>query len=343
MSNEPRVTIAQVGEAVGVHKSTVSLALRNDPRVSKKTRERVMRAAAELGYVPDAHLSNLMGYLRRIYSEHAAKHESVAYLTSEPDAQADIHRTAFFRKFRSGVHGELGRLGYRMEIIKLRDYAFKMKRVETVLRSRGIQGIIVSPPVDMDALGAFDWDSFAAITLGYRLSEPRIHRVISDQMEAMSMAFKHMANNGYKRILFAYSKGRDRHSRRRWSITLTGSKRLYPSVEETLTYAGEPDDDFVAFFRECRADGLICMGRPYPDCLKAAGLHLPRDYGCLLLSADSGPDHFAGVDQQPEILGRLAAQQIAGMLSRHEIGLPSVPYTLQVPPKWHHGRTCPPR
>lgn len=343
MSNEPRVTIAQVAEAVGVHKSTVSLALRNDPRVAKKTRERILRAVADLGYVPDAHLSNLMGYLRRISSEQAAKHESIAYLTSEPSPEADIHRVSFFRKFRSGVHGELGRLGYRMEIFKLSDYAFNLKRLESVLKSRNIRGIVVAPPVEMDDFSAMNWEGFCAITLGYRLSQPRIHRVISDQMQAMSIVIQHMADNGYRRIVFAYQKGRDRHARRRWSITLVGSKRLHPSLEETFIYAGNPDDDFVAFFKKCGADGLISMGHDYAAKLEEAGLVLPKDFGNLLLSAGYGPEHYAGIDQQPEMLGRLAAQQVAAMLSRNELGLPEVPYTLQLPPKWHHGRTCPPR
>ena len=343
MSKKPRVTISDVAEAVGLHKSTVSLALRNDPRVAGKTRERIMRAVAELGYVPDAHLSNLMGYLRKISSEQAAKHEVVAYLSTEPSPESDIHRVQFFRKFREGAHGELDRLGYRMESFKLGDYAFNEKRLVSVLRSRNIQGIIVSPPVGLDDLGDFNWEGFAAITLGYRLARPPIHRVSSDQMEAMSMALHHMAENGYKKIVFAYHKGRDRHSKRRWSITLVGSNRLYPTVEETIPYAGEPDEEFAEFFKNRGADGLISMGPDYPERLTASGLHLPRDFGCLLLSADSGPPPYAGVDQQPAYLGRLAAQQVAGMLSRHELGLPAVPYTLQVPPQWHHGSTCPPR
>jgi hypothetical protein len=151
-------------------------------RVARKTRERIMQAVAELGYVPDAHLSNLMGYLRKIHSEQTTKHESVAYLTSEPSLETDIHKLPFFRKFRSGAQGEMDRLGYRMEIFKLRDYAFNLKRVESVLKSRNIQGIIVSPPVGIDDLKEFHWDGFAAITLGYRLSQPGIHRVASDQI-----------------------------------------------------------------------------------------------------------------------------------------------------------------
>jgi LacI family transcriptional regulator len=46
------VTSHDVARAAGVSQSTVSRVLRNDARVSPTTRERVLAAAAELGYVP---------------------------------------------------------------------------------------------------------------------------------------------------------------------------------------------------------------------------------------------------------------------------------------------------
>lgn len=343
MSSGSRVTISDIADAVGVHKSTVSLALRNDPRVGPETRERILRAAAELGYVPDAHLSNLMGYLRKISAETSTKHEVIAYLSSESSPETDIHKKPFFRKFRSGAHGELGRLGYRMETFRLADYGFNLKRVETVLRSRNINGMLVSPPVGMDNLEAFNWDAFAAITLGYRLFKPDMHKVISDQMAAMSLALAHIEQSGYKKVVFAYHKGRDLHSGRRWSVSFAGSHRLFPSITDTLIFAGDANGAFVKYFRKCKADALICLSHDFAAKLEDAGLKIPGDLGCILLDADDSPGYFAAIDQQPELLGRLAAQQLAGMLSRHELGLPTLPYILQVTPKWHHGRTCPPR
>lgn len=47
------VTLQDVADLVGVHKSTVHRALRGDPRVEAKTTEKVRSAAAALGYDPD--------------------------------------------------------------------------------------------------------------------------------------------------------------------------------------------------------------------------------------------------------------------------------------------------
>jgi LacI family transcriptional regulator, galactose operon repressor len=48
-----RVTISDVAAQAGVHRSTVSLALRGDPRITEDTRRRIEAAARDLGYVPN--------------------------------------------------------------------------------------------------------------------------------------------------------------------------------------------------------------------------------------------------------------------------------------------------
>ncbi|TDK23960.1 LacI family transcriptional regulator [Arthrobacter crusticola] len=61
------VTSHDVAQLAGVSQPTVSRALRDDPRVSKATRERVRKAADRLGYVPsDAGRALSSGRTRRI-------------------------------------------------------------------------------------------------------------------------------------------------------------------------------------------------------------------------------------------------------------------------------------
>lgn len=56
-----RVTIATIAEQAGVHRSTVSLALRDDPRLPVATRERIKGIARDLGYKPNHMARGLAG------------------------------------------------------------------------------------------------------------------------------------------------------------------------------------------------------------------------------------------------------------------------------------------
>lgn len=58
-SSRQRPTLAAVAEATGYSTSTVSRALRQDPRVTPSTRERIAATAADLGFTQNALASNL--------------------------------------------------------------------------------------------------------------------------------------------------------------------------------------------------------------------------------------------------------------------------------------------
>src|SRR4051794_30241649 len=63
-SSKGRVGLRQIAEAAGVCLMTVSLALRDSPKISASTRERIHGLARALGYRPDPELSRLMKHLR---------------------------------------------------------------------------------------------------------------------------------------------------------------------------------------------------------------------------------------------------------------------------------------
>jgi len=60
-----RVTIADLARALGMDKSSVSLALRDSPRISEATRNRVRRAATEQNYSPNWAAKQLAGSAER--------------------------------------------------------------------------------------------------------------------------------------------------------------------------------------------------------------------------------------------------------------------------------------
>jgi LacI family transcriptional regulator len=61
-SSEFRPTIRDIARKAGCHYSTVSLALRDHPRIPLRTKERIREIAGQLGYRADAMLAALCAY-----------------------------------------------------------------------------------------------------------------------------------------------------------------------------------------------------------------------------------------------------------------------------------------
>ena len=58
----PRTTMKDVAQQLGVHTTTVSLALRNSPKLPIETREKIQALAKKMGYHQDPMLSALTAY-----------------------------------------------------------------------------------------------------------------------------------------------------------------------------------------------------------------------------------------------------------------------------------------
>ena len=64
-----------------MHVTTVSLALRNHPRLPQDTRERIQKMAERLGYRPDPFLQALVAYRGKTILSAEQIEDVVAYLT----------------------------------------------------------------------------------------------------------------------------------------------------------------------------------------------------------------------------------------------------------------------
>src|SRR3989304_5016867 len=58
------MSLRQIAKLAGVSAATVSMALRNHPRIPAATRRRVSALARRLGYKPNARIAALMGQIR---------------------------------------------------------------------------------------------------------------------------------------------------------------------------------------------------------------------------------------------------------------------------------------
>jgi LacI family transcriptional regulator len=337
MTAEKRITFSDIARAAGLNKSTVSLALRNDPRVKAATRKRVVRIAEKLGYRPDARISQMMSYMRKFKS--AQTDEVVAFIRFEARGEPSMDEIPFFREFRLGALAECYNRGYGVNDFPLREYQFNYQRLFDVLYNRGIRGILVAPPTRVMEIKGIDWSKFAAVTMGYRLRAPRLHRVVCSHVKIIRLIFERMEQMGYRRPLLAYREGSDENVNRLWTTAFYGEFRHFPHLERVESYSGESNSAFLKAVQKAKPDCVIGLSYNFAQALLDKGLGFPDDLGFILLDRHDGPEGATAIDQQPAYQGQCAVRQLISMLSSNDFGVPENQHTLTIQPRWVEGQT----
>src|SRR3954453_19751018 len=106
------ITMQDVAVRVGVHRSTVALALRDHSRISDETRGRIRAVADELGYTVNPLVAALMRSRR---TGKPPRHETVAFVTNYPTRFGWRPRHHDRPDFFPGAARRAAELGYRLE------------------------------------------------------------------------------------------------------------------------------------------------------------------------------------------------------------------------------------
>jgi DNA-binding LacI/PurR family transcriptional regulator len=181
-SDSRRVTTHDVARQAGVSQATVSLVLGGNPRarVSASTRERVVRAAGELGYRPN------------IVARSLVQRKSYAIGVVVPDLS-----NPFFMDVVTGVQRVAAEAGYAVLPGDVRETS--PARHLDALRARQVDGLI------LDGFGALEIPEADLADLKVVLvDEPseRFPGVASDAPEAGRLAAEHLIGHGHTRMGF---------------------------------------------------------------------------------------------------------------------------------------------
>jgi DNA-binding LacI/PurR family transcriptional regulator len=178
-----RPTIYDVAERANVSKSLVSLVMRGSSNVSEERRTAVLRAAAELGWRPNAHA--------RAMAE--GKTRTIGVLIS------DLHNP-FFAEIVDGLEEELGSSRFRALLgTGGRDPQREVRAIEAVLE-RGIDGIVLlSPRIPLEEISEVA-KTTSVVLVGRRITDAYFDCVVNDDFAGAAMAVEHLVELGHERI-----------------------------------------------------------------------------------------------------------------------------------------------
>ena len=184
-----KVTSSDVARRAGVSRTTVSFVLNNAPgvRISEETRRRVLKAARELGYFPNAAARSLVTQKTRTIG---------LVLCQTPD---QVFHDAFLPEVLHGISEVMRPAGYRVLVEPVEDPTRPNAYIDLVMEQR-IDGLILSGPRSDDAeLPQLKEEGFPVVLLG-QLPGAGFPSVDVDNVEGARIAVEHLISLGHTRI-----------------------------------------------------------------------------------------------------------------------------------------------
>ncbi len=317
----------------------MSLALRNSPRLPAETRERILAIAEKLGYAPDPLLDALNAY--RLAGRERRFQGVIAWLNCWHDHPGMFRTGVLAQTYKTAkTHCEAN--GFNLEEFALGPGGYTWQRLGTILRERGVQGVIVPPVPGGRAHLRFRWEWFSNLALGYSLARPELHRAAHDNYSNMRLLIRGVRLSGRRRIGLVML----RHEHLRTdTLRYAAYRTLLHSSEGDTEAETVPtlwvDDmeraDVLGWFKEHRPEAILVHNAAAAIAqLRAGGVRVPEDVLVATCGAHEYPG-IPGVIEDNDNLLRVAVEHLAAMIRRGERGLPEKPLRLVVSGEWSPG------
>ncbi len=357
MDNPRRTTLSDIASAAGVHVTTVSLAMRNHPRIPEGTKARIRQLAEKLGYVPDPMMRALISY--RAQNRTRRNPPTLAYVTNWKTRWGWKKITAH-PDFYAGAESKARQLGFKLDHFWLGEPGLTHERLNSIFRARGITGLIIASHGFAlgDAL-KLDWTRYSAIKIDYYPHQPLLHNVTNNQCDIARLAMQRVMEAGYRRIGFVMHRGWDHAVDNYWTAGFLCEQQNLAEEDRIPAYIFPDARPVDGWFNEYGMPGVVdsqhfgrWLDKHRPEillskaefvlpALKALKLRIPHDIAFADLFLDDSTGLVAGVRQNHTTVGELAVELLAGQLQHNKYGVPAIPTTTFVEGTWFDGASCP--
>ncbi|HEX8312184.1 MAG TPA: LacI family DNA-binding transcriptional regulator [Chthoniobacteraceae bacterium] len=344
--HEKRVSMRDLAAAVGCGHGAVSRTFRNASGVSPELRSKIRQVAGELGYQTDAREAAAAAARRSSF--HLSCSVTIGFINLFSDLQMWRSFPSFTR-FVEGAAERAAQLGCELEEFHYAAKGMTPQRLTQILRSRGIQGLIIGSAPSYPSHVRLGWSHFSSAAQALSVVRPNLSRAAANYAQCVHLATRKLRHLGYGRIGMCVRAETDL----RCGQLLSGAyeaQMLRTAHEDRVPIFGlsstDDEEAFAGWFRAHRPAAIINNAFPLVDWLRNLSVRVPEDVGLALLGTHQGhpQEHaeskgWAGVDQRLEATGAAAMDLVFEQLISNQRGIPRAPKTVLIDGQWADGWT----
>jgi len=307
-------TIYDIAKLAGVSAATVSLALRDDKRISKKTKDIISTYAAEIGYNPN--------YFARGLKEKRTYNIGVIV----PDFKNPV-----FSEIVNGIESFLISRDYHINIGVTNMDLSKEEYYLNSINNQRVDGIIFLPTFIQELapkLRQFEKNRFPFVLAGVTCEDFNLNTVNSNMIEGAFIGVEHLIKKGHKNIAFISGESSPVQSFERikgyqkalsiYGIDLKeeyivkASQRI-PDIRRAVTDFLSKHSEVTAIFCLCDFVAMAAMKAIWDLNLKIPNDIAVMGYDNIYLAEYYQPG-LSSIDSQNKKIGEMAARMALNLI-----------------------------
>ncbi|WP_438481007.1 LacI family transcriptional regulator [Oleiharenicola lentus] len=323
---------------LGMSRTTVSEALRDHPRVNPETRTLVQAHAREVGYQFNPLASSVLSEVRRTRLD--TFRGVLATIGLEEPARVPF-LGAYWHDLQRGAAERAEQLGFKLEKFIVGERGVSVQRLDTILRTRGIRGVLIMPAWNRPDFTQLSWTNYSGIYADYLIDQPALHTVCPDHPRAMGLAMRRVQELGYKRPGLALIEQESNRLDNRWLAAFLAYAHLHPELTPPapLIMPQVSAELFKKWFRKYKPDVVIGHRAEMIKWMQECGARVPETHGFCSVNIGLNTGKLAGLDLQPRRIGERAIDMLISQIHHNFSGIPDLPCNTTVPALWADGPT----
>lgn len=332
-------TLSTLARASGFGISTVSYALRDNPKIPPETRASIKALAEKMGYRPHPAVAALMSHVKAGRQPKALT--KLAFVWIEPGASG--RSTPFHRQSLSGARRRAQERGYVLEEFHLFEPGMTSLRLSQILHARGINGIVFSGCEQNTSFHLeMHWDWHCAAIIGNARCTPELHRAGHYHFMGMRRIMTELAARGYRRPAVILESMVNERASRTMEAAFLAYHPTPDRARAALTTVPRPAIELARWLRQLKPDAIIVskhhMVAPVRKLLGAKRTGM----GFAVVSIEENPSRASGVDPGHEMVAANAVDLVIDQLLQNSMGIPENPKELLFDGHWIEGNSLRP-